>query len=545
MKPGPGLDASPAPGTKPLLRPNPLTPAQRLNRACAAVEQNALLQQVLQSATATVGRPRTIPLRVIAIGMALHAISTGGNMILTKIRDTLAQLSPAERHRIGLHEEPTYSRVRSGIRAIIRAAEAGVHIPHDHPEADMITGEVIECDDGCPYLCAGLDQITTAIVAGTIPDSVTTSRTLAIDGTDYETSARCRDEFVHPQTGQKVRSADPDARLSVRTATGMHSNEFYVGYELHIGTPVPDVGQPSIPMLARTLVVRAGVNQRRPAGITSIDCADPAVDTVLVDRGYTYSRDENWAEPLRRRGVTQTMDLHQNQIAVRTGPRPGTIWVDGGLFTVGMPHHLKQLKRCPASDAEDLRARNREDYDRRAAYAFTPTSRHDEQRRSQRFKGPALAGHVRCPNNGASMRLGYDKPNTTCTPGEPCGCSITIVVNDQDRAMDRQPLLYGTTAWTRSFNRRTHIEGWNGVIRYGDANINRGYTRVFGLAANAILLAFGMAGVNARRVYNWYISRGHQDPWQALLNEEPDTRPLDRQTRTRGKRRPRGPTSAA
>ncbi|MFE5664989.1 hypothetical protein ACFQ7W_13790 [Streptomyces niveus] len=57
----------------------------------------------------------------------------------------------------------------------------------------------------------------------------------------------------------------------------------------------------------------------------------------------------------------------------------------------------------------------------RAAYAFTPHSR-PETDGYQRFKGPALAGHLRCPNHPRSMRLPHTRPTTTCPPGAECAC---------------------------------------------------------------------------------------------------------------------------
>jgi len=53
------------------------------------------------------------------------------------------------------------------------------------------------------------------------------------------------------------------------------------------------------------------------------------------------------------------------------------------------------------------------------------------------------------------------------------------------------------------------------------------------------LLAIALAGANIRRLHAWHTTQGLPDPWQEHLGEEPDTRPLDRYTRTRGKKRKR------
>ncbi|WP_402374847.1 hypothetical protein [Isoptericola rhizosphaerae] len=138
----------------------------------------------------------------------------------------------------------------------------------------------------------------------------------------------------------------------------------------------------------------------------------------------------------------------------------------------------------------------------------------------------------------ASMRLDAALPTTTCTPGSTCGCGITVTVDDSACENIRQPHPWQSNAWALDYNRRTLIEGLNGQIRYQKLKIDRGFIRMRGLAATAWLLATQLAGYNAVHLHAWHTSRHRPDPWQQHLREVADNRPLDRYTRTRGRRAP-------
>ena len=60
----------------------------------------------------------------------------------------------------------------------------------------------------------------------------------------------------------------------------------------------------------------------------------------------------------------------------------------------------------------------------------------------------------------------------------------------------RQKHPYGTSKWKAAYNRRPHVESANALIKTHFAAVRRGYSRVFGLAAQALLLAFTLAASN-------------------------------------------------
>lgn len=144
-------------------------------------------------------------------------------------------------------------------------------------------------------------------------------------------------------------------------------------------------------------------------------------------------------------------------------------------------------------------------YDCRAAYAFRPMGGPNLERRTQRYRGPALAGTVRCPNVPESMRLpAHRRPLTSCAPGEECGCGATITLGPGDQFRSRQKHLYGTRKWNESYGRRNAVESTNSLIHDTHAKLTRGSIRVRGLHKHGLLTALIVAGVNIALMYSVY-----------------------------------------
>jgi len=234
------------------------------------------------------------------------------------------------------------------------------------------------------------------------------------------------------------------------------------------------------------------------------------------------------------------MDLHKTQRVVRPGPEAGTVWVDGSLYSSALPETHRSVEAPTAGMTAAEKARRREAFDAREPYRFVPHAKRDTTRGTQRFRGPAVDGHpfkVRCPNTPASMRMPHTIPTTTCAPGEPCGCGKTLTIPDSLLERDRQHHPWQSTRWALSFNRRTLVEGLIGVNRYQRLSVNRGFFRQTRLVATALLLAVTLIGHNLVSLHAWHTARGRPEPWQVHLGEPVDDRPLDKATRTRGRRR--------
>jgi hypothetical protein len=128
-------------------------------------------------------------------------------------------------------------------------------------------------------------------------------------------------------------------------------------------------------------------------------------------------------------------------------------------------------------------------------------------------------------------------PTTTCVKGEPCGCGRSVTVTDTDHERDRQLLPWQSTRGAKSYNRRSRIEGFFGTVRYQSLNVNRGFFRMTGLAATGLLMAITLIGHNLVSLHAWHTRRGLPEPCQAHLGEPVDDRPLEKATRTRGRRK--------
>ncbi len=245
--------------------------------------------------------------------------------------------------------------------------------------------------------------------------------------------------------------------------------------------------------------------------------------------------------PFWQRGIDAVFDLHQRQRGVLPGPVPGTLFCDGALFSAALPHRLRDLPRTQIGMTSAQKTACHAAFDPRRHYAFSPHGARDPDRGTQRFKGPALAGRLRCPNTPTSLRLPISLPTSSCPPGQPCGCGITITLGPGQQPRERQPALWHTTDWAASYARRVAVESSNAELKTHRATLHRGHTRVFGRIKNALLLAFTAAGVNIRLLRAWHAKRDQPDPWTVQLHEPqpapPPAPPHPRRRRT-GRRKP-------
>ncbi len=519
---------------------NPMMIEQRINRA-RAVADSDIVTQIARVANRRTGRPRLIPLDAAIAGFVLHASGQPHTMSMAEMRRTLHQLTPAQLESLGFPVGviPEYKRIRSSWRAVLRVVSSGVLVDHDHElDVDEDTGEVAPCPQACPHVSLTLDEFLTRLIQASLPPGYERGTAVAVDGTDVESHTRPHRKRLDSE-GRAFWSADRDARWGHRTATDRRPTELFLGYEAHVATYVPGVGQPPLPQLASGLALRPGVRDRTSAVLGILDCL-PGIRESLLDRGYTTAKGDKLAGPLRDRHIQVTMDLHKTQRGVRPGPAPGLIWLDGHLYTSAIPERLRTLEPPTLAMTEAEKAHLRDVFDAREPYRFVVHDAHDDERGTQRFRGPAVDGHpfrVRCPNTPASMREPHTIQTTTCVKGEPCGCGKTVTVKDSDHERDRQRLPWQSTRWAKSYNRRGRIEGFFGGIRYQSLNLNRGFFRMSGLVATGMLLALTLVGRNIVSLHTWHTKRGLPEPWQTHLGEPLDDRPLEKATRTRGRRK--------
>ncbi len=138
------------------------------------------------------------------------------------------------------------------------------------------------------------------------------------------------------------------------------------------------------------------------------------------------------------------MDLHTHQHVEHPGPKPGTIWVDGTLYSTALPQRLRDIAAPAFTQTSAEKAALRDLFDKRRPYQMRPLTTPDTNG-VQRFRGPALREKLRCPNVPMSMGAAHAIPLTGCTKGKPCGCGITVTVHRHQYQRDRQPLPWQST----------------------------------------------------------------------------------------------------
>lgn len=91
---------------------------------------------------------------------------------------------------------------------------------------------------------------------------------------------------------------------------------------------------------------------------------------VMVDRGYSNAKVENWAVPLFERNRQQVFDFHPNNRGVTPGPIKGTQWRDGLLLISDrVTKHPSIPTRSPQESREVKEARA-EAVAKRHAFSF-------------------------------------------------------------------------------------------------------------------------------------------------------------------------------
>ena len=535
-------------------------PAKISNRQAVRIAESIVIRSDLSTVIGSSldkkhGAPMQVSWRTLLVIFTVHGIKKS-NMILLDVEETGRELL-AEGLLPGVRRKGvTYDQIRDNLRRIAKAIENGdVLIPHDPRLCQMPRGEL---HDG-PSGCGGGGLLTAELFAArllraSVPDEVARTTSFAIDSTDYETSAVRRswrklpdvevadevdlnaasqDDFATPDwprrgaDGREQHSLDPDARAGYRSGKNMRRREVFLGYDLHIIVPVPELGQDPVPHVALALSTAPAGSDKAGAGVRAVDAlrtTGHTVSTLLSDRGYSCRVPEAWGAPLRARGIESVHDLHTNQRGVKPGPRPGTIWVDGGLFSSALPANLRSLPAPRLGMSAEEKAKLREEYDKRLPYRFEPMTAPDPRTGARRYRGPAVKRpRLRCPNNPVSMRQSYDVPTTKCVKGTACGCGITLTVEADTELKNRQRLLWGTTEWAASYGRRTGAESINSEAK-GNRKIKvaRFFTRVTGTVVNHLLLTFALVGLNVRLLRDWHVLRTERDPWMVAIGDTTD-----------------------
>ncbi|MDT0212060.1 hypothetical protein [Curtobacterium sp. BRD11] len=440
-------------------------------------------------------------------------------------------LNHAQRRRLGLpNREWTYFAYQSAFRRLCQELEP----EGSDRRVDAFGTVLMERNANLPTLDAFVNTLVAASAKlpawlGRLP----MTPVQAIDSTDIESHARPRawsakpdsidtyipddhsesDEWTDDATnwpkvghldGRKIVAPDLQARIGWRTRNDDRSTNAFNGYDAHL---LVDAGRPGLQYwvpLIRGIALRPAGSYKAQAGLDLIDSLPERSFTHLAaDRGYSHAVPDSWAHPLTDRGIIPIHDLHRNQRRPHPSQSmPGVIWIDGSLFPDALPTRLRKLPGFKARASAEVLNELHDLYDERARWAFVPNRRYSNG--DVQMKGPARAGHLRCPNYAPSHRLPAHVPRTTCKPGTDCACAATKVIPANEAAWERQRYPFGTTKWASYYGLRNLVESDNAQLKFWRGSMRRHSTHVFGVTANTLVLAFNCIAVNISMLRDTY-----------------------------------------
>lgn len=532
-----------------------------------------------------------LPLRSIQVGMVIAAIlgRPGQHMavldVLKELPDDLqAKLEVIRQGRKAI----TYRKIESTVTQLARIlSQPEVLVEHDHLVADPETGEKMPCPPACQFMVADATWYVTGMGLAAIPDDVAKATDMALDWTDDPTWAKERfargcdaesapgDELdYHGEAicaqktstkgqigddGRAVPSKDSEARKGHRSPRS-NLSEFFIGFYLHTMVGVPGSnGKRVAPFTFGAQIVPAGAyaGDSAIAVLRTMRHFGLQVDTLIADRGYTALDVDRFSRPVRELVGNIVLDLVEHQrkrkpdhvVVKRGGKWPGreirVKVIAGSYFASSLSDDFDALAR-PGRDADaETVAESLAEFDFRAQFAFV---RHGSTNAgTSRWAGPATkyAGYkIVCPNYPPRFK-GHpgdpeDRPITNCVKGQPCSCGAYITVADRTTEREQQDETWGTTAWTKLWNRRTAVERQYADDKIHVGSLARGNIRCFGKVKHAIYYAPMAAARNLQVALRWYHQEGIPDPWDLhRLNRDghrPDVAP---------KENPAPPTPAA
>ncbi|WP_449385433.1 hypothetical protein [Cellulomonas soli] len=509
------------------------------------------------------GRKASVTARHVLIGWLLTTYEPSPTAAHTRVVENLLALSEEQREAIGLPLLPSkraYQRVWDKTDVIIKALDRGVTIGN---------GELAPTAD--------LDWFCDALARLAIPAHLPTSRTRAVDGTDWETcgtfvsSHREYDGYVPTDTdgdieehlrnvqrlrermrrsktvafgldGRPVYTKDVDARAGHRSANNRHKSGPYIGYELHLSVQVRDFsygGKPDQVVLGADVPGFVFMARLTPAGAHRLDAVVPGLlaeripeagqawtpDTdgaplknVLWDRGYSILGYQRGKGALRQAGVDVVFDLSKRQRTLEA-IYPDIDFIDGVPFSKHMPRELRDLPRFERDDTPEQRAAKTAAFDRRALWRFTP---HGAARNGlrRRWMCPFCAGRlglVAGTPRRKNVRIATGAPLVELPEGQACCDGMVTLPDDAVELEQAAGMLWGTTAHTKAYGQRALVENANNLLHDKYVRLDRGYTKLTGLAKRKFILAFLLAGVNRKIAQAWEAKEAARQDWERRM----------------------------
>lgn len=336
-----------------------------------------------------------------------------------------------------------------------------------------------------------------------------------------------------------------DAAVGTKTAKSGKTESFY-GYDLHALVRVASGragSSPDEPQVIEALrLTPAGKDVVKPSLelIDTVLNSGQQINYLLVDKHYHYKRYGRWLVPLIKRGIKQVHDLREDEI--------GFLDWDGALMAAGVPHcpgtpsrlgEIAPLGLPPSKEASEetwaaymsKKAAFEKDIEEREAYAATRHAPLDADGRS-RWICPAVSGKCGCPLREGTVRtaMDADRPIVASPPKPdeaPAMCRQQVFTLHVTTAKQEQVMkLYQDTYWgspkhRANYSRRTHVEGFFGVLKGGNSSgKDREGSLYTGLAHESLDATMFAVVSNVRLVRSWHEDTGLGEPESPLLYVE-------------------------
>jgi hypothetical protein len=495
-----------------------------LERAALLVDRSGLATELEAVLTSTGpdgtperrGRPRRLSVRTLLIGIALTALDNR-ELHLVRAQHILNNLTWKQCQSLGLTQADTAGLKTLTARQVsylwCRIVEVFDPSPHFSPDAATALNawrpdEPTQDDDKTedkplfdPERLDLLQGVLDRIIEASLLDSDIPGRhtgAYAVDWTYVESWARRR----------RSRSASPDpdaAHIYIENKAKTGPKYRLYGYKLHAVIRTRAEGGDRVPYLAEriTLTPASANPQTQVLEVVKDLAAEDRIEMLIADRGYTFSKSERWADPLREMGIDTVFDLHPNQRSTQ-GTYKGAVQLDGQMYCPALPEALFDIERLDQFATQKEREKFFAEIERRQTYEMKPHGK-EKSGKPRRVKCPAAAGVARCALKPDSLNLPYDYP--TIYPDQalrssppPCCSQDTVSVQVEIQSNTRQSRAWGSREWFDVYARlRPAVESFFSLIKDpGKEHMSRGRIKMMGLAKTSVMVAFWTAAANLR-----------------------------------------------
>jgi len=460
-------------------------------------------------------RPRQLTVRTLLAGMCLSQ-ADHRPAHLTRVHQALTALPEPDQRRLGVITDWKHGPHQLTYRQTeytfgLAAAALGKDEPDGLPPGPL------------QHLC---DDLLEASIPKEFKDA---STSLAADWTDMES-------FSRPPPRGTSDCADPEASWGHRKNNLLRSeDELFYGYYLSAAIMMPGEHGPAVPELARRATASScrhdPVRAFAPV-LTAMPAHGIPLGDILDDSGYSHRDAGAWAIPLRAAGAQLVQDLHPHDRGPK-GTHEGAVIANGNLYCPQTPRPLLELGPL-ARTATTQQAADWEHQTSELARHKLGRLTADDPDGYHRVQCPAATGKIRCPLRPASMRLDRDRPEILTPPEHPQTCCTqqTITVPPDVLAKTAQKHDYPSTAWRRSYARRTGAERGFATAKDPASNdISRGWCRLMGLTP-LMLFATMLLIVRNQRILHAWNARQEETTRRAAKGLPPKTRRRRRKTLT-------------